>query len=319
MFDHILVPLDRSSLAECVLPHAITLARAFNTHLVLLHVVAQAARQNDLRAVDPLEWHIRRAEAESYLQSLHDRLQELNVEAEFRVLDGDAAEQILAVARELEASLIVISSHGQSGLSGWNIGSVVQKVIMRARTSLLIVRAFQQFPAEISAVPYRQLLVPLDSSVRAESVLPLTGVIARSCDAEVLLVHVVERPAMPRRTPPSAEDSELAERLVERNRTEAEQYLEAVRSQLPEGIVQTRLVIAASTSAALHELVEHESVDMVILSAHGYSGQVRWPYGGLVTNFIVYGASPLFIFQDASPEQIAPTHGELALERLGRR
>ena len=124
---------------------------------------------------------------------------------------------------------------------------------------------------------------------------------------------------MPRRTPLSAEDSELAERVVERNRSEAEQYLDTVCAQLPPATVETRLLVAPSTSAALHELVEQEGIDIVILSAHGYSGQVRWPYGSLVTSFIAYGSTPLLIFQDASPEQIAPTHAELALEKVGRR
>ena len=319
MFEQILVPLDRSPLAECVLPHAISLARALNAQVVLLHVVSQAGQQNGQRAVDPFEWQLRRAEAESYLQSLADCLQEAGVVATTRVLDGDAAEQILECAREIGAGLVIISSHGQSGLSGWNVSSVVQKVIMRAKTSLLLVRAFQPAPAEMLGLRYERLLVPLDSSVRAESVLPLSGVLARAFESQVLLVHVVQRPAMPRRTPLSPEDSELVERVVERNSEEAEQYLDAVHGQLPEDLVETRLLVAGSVSAALHEMAEQEGLDLVILSAHGYSGQVRWPYGSLVTSFITYGSSPLLIFQDATADQIAPSHAELALQRSGRR
>ena len=166
MFEQILVPLDRSSLAECVLPHALTVAQALDARLLLLHVVAQPDKQNGLRAVDPLEWHIRRAEAETYLQSIRDRIQEAGVSADIQVVDGDAAEQILAVAQDLNIGLIVISSHGQSGLSGWNVSAVVQKVILRARTSLLLVRAFQQTATELASAQYQHLLVPLDSSVR---------------------------------------------------------------------------------------------------------------------------------------------------------
>ena len=319
MFEQILVPLDRSSLAECVLPHALTVAQAFDARLLLLHVMARSDQQNGLRAVDPLEWSIRRAEAESYLLSVRDRVQEQGVSADLLVLDGDAAEQILAAAHEHNAGLIIISSHGHSGLSTWNISSVVHKVVLRADTSLLIVRAFQAGALELAPATYRRLLAPLDGSLRAESVLPLTSALMRACSAELLLVHAVERPAMPRRTPLSAEDSELAERIVERNRNEAEQYLATVQSQLPAGKVEKRLMIAAGAGASLHELVEQEEIDLVILSAHGYSNQVWRPYGSLVTNFIGYGSTPLLIFQDASPDQIAPTHAQLALEKTGRR
>ncbi len=70
MFDKILVPLDRSPLAECVLPHAVALARALDSQLMLLHVLSVSDKQDRLRAVDPLEWQLRRAEAESYLQGV---------------------------------------------------------------------------------------------------------------------------------------------------------------------------------------------------------------------------------------------------------
>jgi nucleotide-binding universal stress UspA family protein len=319
MFEQILVPLDRSVIAECVLPHALTIAQALNARLLLLHVVTRDDRQNGLRPVDPLEWHIRHAEAENYLQGVRERVQEAGLAADIQVLDGDPAEQILATAHDQNVGLVALSSHGQSGLSRWNISSVVQKVIMGAHTSLLIVRAFQLGPAEPAPFAYRRLLAPLDSSIRAESSLPLTSMLARACEAEVLLVHVVQRPAMPRRMPLSSEDSELAERVVERNRCEAEAYLENVRSQLPGVKTETRLLVAASPSAALHELAEHEEVDLLILSAHGDSGQLRWPYGSLVTSFITYGATPLLIFQDALSEQIAATHAQLAVERAGRR
>lgn len=110
---------------------------------------------------------------------------------------------------------------------------------------------------------------------------------------------------MPRRTPPSREDTELADRIVERNRSEAEQYLDVVRSQLPPAAVETRLLVSNHVAHSLYELADQEHVDLVLLSAHGYSGDMRWPYGGLVANFVAHGSCPLLIFQDASVEQDA--------------
>jgi nucleotide-binding universal stress UspA family protein len=320
MFDWILVPLDRSPLAECVLPHAVAVARSLGSQLMLLHILSRSDRQQDgLRAVDPLEWQLRRAEAESYLEGIRARLQEVGVAAQTKVLDGDAAEQILAFARENQVGLAIISSHGQGGLSGWNVSSVVQKVIMRAPFSLMIVRAYQPVEPDLAGQRYRRVVVPLDGSPRAESVLPLVATLARTSEAQVLLAHVVLRPHMPRRTPPSPEDSDLADRIVERNRSEAERYLEVVRSQLPPAAVETRLMISNHVASELHKLAEQENADLVLLSAHGYSGEMRWPYGGLVAGFVAYGSSPLLIFQDAPAKEIAPTPAEVAAQNDGRR
>lgn len=305
MFAKILVPLDRSSLAECVLPHAITLAQGLDAQLILLHVLSLPNKQDQLRAVDPLEWQLRRAEAESYLQGVCLRVKEAGVPCETRVQDGDAAEQIVDYARDNGVGLVVIASHGQSGLSDWHVSSVVQKVIVRANTSLMIVRANQPAQGDIAAQRYQRVLAPLDSSARAECILPLVAALARLPDTQVLLAHVVQRPQMPRRTPPSQEDSELADRLAEHNASEAGQYLEMIRSQLLPTAIETRLLIGDHVAASLHELVDQEHIDLVLLSAHGYSGQMHWPYGGLVASFVAYSSASLLIFQDAPVEQAA--------------
>lgn len=312
MFDKLLVPLDRSPLAECVLPHAVAMAHSLDAQVVLLHVLSSPNHQDQLRAVDPLEWQLRRAEAESYLQGVCRRLQEAGVACTVQVQDGDAAEQIVDIARESAIGLVLIASHGQSGLSTWNVSSVIQKVLVRAHASLMIVRASQPAPADIACLHYRRVLAPLDSSARAESVLPLAAALASVPDTQVLLAHVVQRPPMPRRTPVSREDSELADRVVERNSAEANQYLDVVRSQLPPTAIETRLVVANDVASALHELVEQEHIDLVLLTAHGYSGQTQRPYGGLVASFVAYGSSPLLIFQDAPVEQSAPTPPQAA-------
>jgi len=66
-----------------------------------------------------------------------------------------------------------------------------------------------------------------------------------------------------------------------------------------EGIeVQTRLLTSDNAAAALHELADKENIDMVALSAHGYSGYNQWPYGSMVNNFILYSKVPLLIVQD---------------------
>ncbi|MCK4449342.1 MAG: universal stress protein [Anaerolineae bacterium] len=317
MLDHILVPMDGSSLAECVLPHAMAVARACGAQVTLLRVLERPQTTGPTRSVDPLDWHIRKAEARAYLDGLSARLQETGLRTESTLLEGQAAERIVEFVRSHDVSLIILSSHGQSGLSDWNVSSIVQKIILRAYVPVMIVRAYQPIAGDLTGLRYRHMLIPLDGSQRAECALPLATTLSRSHGSELLLVHVVCRPEMVCRAPPTQEDIELVNRLTERNRLEATRCLENLRSRLPLA-VQTRVLVSDNTAATLHRLVKQENVDLVVLSAHGCSGRTEWPYGSLVVNFIAYGSTPLLIVQDLSVDEIEPTQAEMATrERKG--
>jgi nucleotide-binding universal stress UspA family protein len=75
MFNRILLPMDRSPLAVSVLSHTVAVARAFKSQVTLVHVMDPPPRATWRRAVDPLNWRIRKAETESYLGDLALRLQ----------------------------------------------------------------------------------------------------------------------------------------------------------------------------------------------------------------------------------------------------
>ncbi len=304
MFDHMLVPLDHSALAECVLPHVGAVARAFGSRVTLLHVIdAQRAAETAALPINPLDWQLKRAEAQCYMSDIVRRLEGEGVTATSRVVEGAPAEQILSVARAEGTDLIVFSSHGRSGLSDWNVSSVVQKVALRAYTSLMIVRAHRAAhdrPAfGIDEPYYKRVLVPMDGSQRAEYVIPVVTRLALQ-GARIVLAHVVHRPEMPRRTPLTRADTELSERYVTCNRVEAEHYMRDLRGRLP-GDVETRVIVSDHVGRALHELADQEDVDLVLTSAHGYSGQSLWPFGSITNSFIAFGTRTLLIVQDAQP------------------
>lgn len=311
MFDPILVPLDGSLLAECVLPHAIAIARAFNARIILLRVLEKNQANGSAQIFNLLNWQIKKTEAKLYLEKIRARLLKSQLQIEATVLEGLVAESITEFAESQGVKLIILSSHGRSGLSQWRISSVTQKVIFSAPTSILIIRAHQPAANELMEQPYRQILVPLDGSWRAENVLPLTTLMARFHKAQIHIVHVVKKPEMARHMPLAAEDVDLSNRIVERNREEAIRYLDQLRlrSSLDNINVQTHLITSDNAAAAIHGLVEQEHIEMVALSAHGYSGNNQWPYGSLVNNFILYSTVPLLIVQDLPiKEESIPVH-----------
>ena len=310
MFDRILVPLDGSSLAECVLPHVIAIAQAFDAQVTLLRVLEHPHGSALMQAIDPLEWQLIKTEAEVYLNEVTTRLQNLGLKVQGTLKEGQAANSIIDFAHRKDIDLIVLSSHGQSGLSGWNVSSIVQKIILRAYTSMLIVRAYQSAHKDLASLGYRQIMVPLDGSQRAENVLAPTMLLSRFYGSQLLLAHLVCKPDMISRTPLTPAEIELINKITERNRKEATRYLEEIRSRPMEG-VNIRLYISEGDSADLHNVVELEGVDLVVLGAHGYSGNPKWSYGSMTLNFIVYGTTPLMIVQDISRDEAQKTAAEI--------
>lgn len=317
MIDHVLVPLDGSPLAECVLPHVLAVSQAFEARVTLLRVLGYVREADRLQAVDPLDWQFRKAKAEAYLQGITARFQEAGLQVHNTLVEGKAADRIIEFAHNHDVNLIALSSHGRSGLSGWNVSSVVQKIILRAYTSTLLVRAYQPISNDFTGLRYRRLLVALDGSQRAECVLPVAINLACFFKAQLLLGHVVSKPEMPRLGPLTQLDIELASQVVKCNEKEARRYLKQLRSRIStEGLdLHTHLRVGEHVTTVLHDLVEQEKIDMVMLAAHGYTGAIRWPYGGVTTSLIAYGTTPLMIMQDLCLEEIKDTQAEIAVRQ----
>ncbi|MBK7456083.1 MAG: universal stress protein [Anaerolineales bacterium] len=303
MFDTILAPLDGSQLADCVLPHVIAIAHSFDSEVTLLRMLEKTQAGTSAQLFDLVNWQINKTRATLYLEKIKARFQREKTRAQTAVIEGLVADGITEYAHSHGIKLIVLSSHGRNGLTRWGISSITQKIIMSAQTSLLIVRAHQDgiHSDELSErLLYKRILVPLDGSQRAENVLPIVTQLAQFHRAQIHLVQIIQTPEMARQMPPTREDIDLSNRIVSRNQEEAGRYLEQLKSRsFLEGLsIQIHLITSDNTAVALHQFVDQENIDMVALSAHGYSGIHQWPYGSMANNFVQYGKVPLLIVQD---------------------
>ncbi len=317
MFRRILMPLDGSRLAECAVSCTTALARTFGMPVTLLRVLEQSQGADCSRPIDPLDWHMCKTEAGTYLEDLASRFEAEGVETESILKEGEPAQRIVEAVEEKDIDLLVVSSHGRSGLNPWYAGSVFQKIAARARISMMIVRAYQESAEASNGSRFDRILVPLDGSKRSEFALPPAVRLARDHASDLILAHVTRIPEMPRRHPPNPEDRELSTRLVQRNQKEMETHFESVLPRLP---VKARILLEAADDPAirLHELVGEQKADMVVMSAHGYSGKSKWTYGSIAHNFIIYGTTPLLLMQDFPRGRIEPTESESAsAERKG--
>jgi nucleotide-binding universal stress UspA family protein len=161
--------------------------------------------------------------------------------------------------------------------------------------------------------------VPLDCSPRAECVLPLATALARAHNAELILAHVVPEPEIPRRLSPSAEDLAVASQLTERNRREGERYLGELRDRLVEQKLRvgTRLTVSSRRARAIRAMADEADVDLVMISAHGQTGDARERYGGVAMRLLEETRRTIIVLQDLDPGREPTPAEEAARSRPG--
>ncbi len=151
MYKKILVPLDGSKLAECVLPHVEALARGCQVQNVLFVRVVEPFQQ-----VITSEYVFReeeaaqanaemKAESTKYLQQLVSQFK-WGVPTSWEILMGRPAETLADYGTKSQADLIIIATHGRSGVSRWVWGSVADRILRSACIPVLMVRAPGCYP-----------------------------------------------------------------------------------------------------------------------------------------------------------------------------
>ena len=298
MLEKMVVLLDGSALAQGVLAHARAFADAFASEVTLLRILETPEKETQ---VDPVDWHLRKVEAQAYLHNLR---QTWPAEAPPDVVldEGTAVECIIHYTETEAPDLVMLSTHGRSGLSASTISSVAYKIIHLLPTSFMLVRADPTQKSE-ATTQYRRIMVPLDGSRRAECVLPFALKLAAAHDAQLFLVHVASQAEMIQRRPLSPEDADISRQLHERNKTEADLYLRQLIEH-EDVKVTTRLLTNTQTVDALIDFTQSEQIDLVMMCAHGQSGAHNRLHGSLVANFIHYSPASLFVMQDLPAEQI---------------
>ena len=297
-FRRIAVCVDGSEISEILVRHAATLAAAFGTPLTILRVLETEATADNTPS-DPLEWGIRQREARAYLEQLVSLAGHRDIDVESELIQGRAAEQICHWVLQRGADLVVLASHGQHGRSEWTLSSTARKLVDAVPGSLLLVPADDD-RCEASAARYSRIMVPLDGSARAESVLPIATRLANAHEAELLIAHVTPAAELTRVGPLTAEDLELEQRVVARNQRVARSYLDQIRARMAEAGTVARTVIArgGDVRTGLARLVRREGVNLIILSAYGRRGPRDNPCGSVAAHLLTHVAAPLLVVRE---------------------
>jgi nucleotide-binding universal stress UspA family protein len=165
---------------------------------------------------------------------------------------------------------------------------------------------------------YQRILLPIDTSRRAECALPAASTLAERSGAALILAAVIRRPEVAYPVERTDEVNELTNRLLQVSRESTEAYLGEIQGRL-HAKTETRIVENDSVPYAIHDLADQENASLVVFCAHGYTGRMTWPYGSVVQNYIDHGTRPVLVVQDMPRSQVRPTAAERAAEKYGRR
>jgi nucleotide-binding universal stress UspA family protein len=317
-FRRIAACLDGSPFAERVVAHALAVARALGAPVTLLRVIEGGSAGEP--PADPLAWDLRRKEASEYLARLAEGCGDERAPLDAEVIEGNVAEQICLWAKHHDADLTVLASHGLGGPAEWQLASNARKLAEHVPGSLLLVPAGAA-PPPGSGARYGRVLVPLDGSLRAESVLPLATRLVAASEGELVLVHAVPVPELTEVGPLDAEDMELRDRLVRRNERVANEYLDRLRAQLAESVPSVRAIVLRGGDARgrLTRLIADLGVDLVVVAAHGRTGRTQLPCGSVTAHLMAYSAAPILIVRPrvARPLRRVQTEGTDSLRLPG--
>lgn len=311
MYQRILVPLDGSSLAEAVFPYAKELAGRLDVDMVLLHIATPALAQFAPMRFAPM----RRAYIEQAVETVKRQAREVRkktgtlpkskpLKIRGELTEGYPAEEILRYADENAADLILIASHGGSGVKRWAMGNVADKVMRASKIPVWLVRAGIPDETPYDQWPKITLLVPLDGSALAESVLPHVETLAKQRGAEpvnVTLLRVCEPPAIPSYDAPELSGvplnwGEYMDQEVARCKRVANEYLAGVEKRLKESNIKVRSeVLAGKASDAIVDYANKNPFNLIIMATHGRSGLSRWVYGSVAQNVLQAISNPILL------------------------
>lgn len=271
MFTKILVPLDGSQLSECALDPSMAIAQASKATLLLISVLPEPTLletedyyEPPATLLPPLETKPMRKRLEDYLDSVANSRAGAQVPFRTWVLEGNAGDCIVETAVTEHVDLIVMGTHGRSGVSRWLLGSITQNVLHHVSCPVLAVRDER---------PLRNVLITVDHTTLSEQALDPGFAVAGALNAAVHLLTVVE----------DAPDDDWAEVDIKPNTpprdrpfATEEAYLEDLRARYGTEITVKTAVRGGKPHEAILAYASGHHIDLIVMVTRNRPGLRRW-------------------------------------------
>jgi nucleotide-binding universal stress UspA family protein len=294
----ILVPLDATTFAEEAMPTAVSLVRRVRGRLELALVYEPIP----LGGFSDSPWNAStEAMLDGYLTYKAERVSPLcNTAVGHTLLRGDAAEEICSHARAVQADLIVMASHGRTGLKRALSGSVADAVIRAAGVPVLVLRHVDGAPAR-PARDFARILIPLDGSPQSREIIEPALTVATDGVTRIILLRVVAPVisvpdlSIPYAYIPGPIDKAATDTLV----NEAERDL----TRLAEDIaarsgcdVDIHVIVSDHTGVAIADFARKYAADLIAMTTHG-RGASRLVMGSVMDVVLGSVSVPLLVLR----------------------
>jgi nucleotide-binding universal stress UspA family protein len=301
MMRNILLPVDGSTFSEHALPIAVDIARRAEAHLHIVQVheaVVTQAYPAGLPA-DSERWDdALRTQEQEYMRSLAERCRErAGLEPVTELLEGPIAATLSRYAAEVGIDLIVMTTHGRSGISRAWIGSTADALMRTAPIPLLLIRPTEEVVDWDRRLQARHILIPLDGSELAEAAIEPAIALGSLVDARYTLLRVVL--PVPFVIAPSAAAPVFDERGATRSQTDADEYLDKTAVRLRErGLhVNVEAIVHLAPALGVLDCAEDEDVGLIAMATHGRGGWSRVALGSVADKVMRGSTVPILLYR----------------------
>ena len=298
MYTRMLIPLDGSKLAENVLPYARALAGALDLRIELLSVVdsmdsARTSHAGHVRSLDAIvEATVQ--ESRRYLEGVARSFTGSTVTS--FVEQGQPEEVIIDKAARDKGTLIGMATRGRSGIHRWLMGSVAEKVLRGATNPLLLVRGNEEGKSD-GAARLKSIVVPLDGSKRAETVLPPAMDLAKKLSLAIVLTRAYQIPLSASYAGAESPYIPNSDALLNLVREEAGAYLEGKVNELHQNGVEkvSSILLVGSGADEIIDLARSTPDNLIAMCTHGRSGVERWVLGSVTEKVVRHSGDPVLV------------------------
>lgn len=303
MYGIIMVPTDGSGFDREAIRVALRIAERSEAKVKLVRVLASgslfgmaAAAEGTAIAADVV-----RGERDKALSELHALAVECRAasDADINVdlLAGPIADVLAGYAKRHDVDLIVISTHGRSGISRLSLGSVTDSLIRHTSIPVLVVKPPSSYLNPKVGKAFKRVVVPLDGSMLAEQILPRVVSLAELEDSEITLLHVL--------TAQSYWPNEIAAPNVawcDKDISVAQDYLFRIAKRLRRRGVPTRtdIVISENVPEAVRDFAGRENADLIAIATHGRGGLARMLRGSVADAVMHSAKTSMLVFKPAT-------------------
>ena len=318
MYKVIMVPTDGSGFDREAIRVALRIAERSNAKVRLVRVLASDSFFGTTPEAHwtPMSAEAGQSERTSALSGLYALAAEcrsgFKPDVTVDLHGGPVADVLQGYARRHHVDLIVMSTHGRTGVSRLSLGSVTDSLIRHTSIPVLVVKSPESYLNRQVGHAFKRIVVPLDGSTLAEQVLPRVLTLAKLEDAEVSLLQVL--------IPHSYSQKEMFDPNLpwwDKDVSLAQAYLFRIASRLRRNglMVTTDIVIGENAADAIGDFASREKADLIAIATHGRGGLARMLRGSVADAIMHSGKMSMLVWKPddvANKEEAPDVNGDLA-------